>query len=230
MQSTQQVESTNELIKAEIGAKATLLNLGKAIQMKLEHAIKKYLTLESASVQNIQISQSILYYASLFENLHDLTSLPNAHEYVDGYLEDDIFKISHNAKFDIKFISKCWYTDPIQVSNYSVISGISAVEFDSNKEINQVISIHGPDTYRVSIHNNIMLKQEYAHGFGVAKSKLKFALESRFIENHTGVDTNTRMSVKVTQIENPKKLKHKGHLKLPKPIQQSDYNLNKNYK
>ncbi|CAG8775574.1 43256_t:CDS:2, partial [Gigaspora margarita] len=37
MQSTQWVESTNGLIKAEVGAKTTLHNLGKAIQMKLEY-------------------------------------------------------------------------------------------------------------------------------------------------------------------------------------------------
>ncbi|CAG8470633.1 6821_t:CDS:2 [Dentiscutata erythropus] len=36
MQSTQWVEYTNRLIKTEVGAKITLLNLGKAIQMKLE--------------------------------------------------------------------------------------------------------------------------------------------------------------------------------------------------
>ncbi|CAG8683676.1 22444_t:CDS:2, partial [Gigaspora rosea] len=46
----------------------------------------------------------------------------------------------------------------------------SAMEFDSNKEINQVISIHEPNMYRASIHNNIILKQEYVHGFGIAKS------------------------------------------------------------
>ncbi|RIB18752.1 hypothetical protein C2G38_2036645 [Gigaspora rosea] len=104
----------------------------------------------------------------------------------------------------------------------------SAMEFDLNEEINQVISICEPDTYRASIHNNIILKQEYAYGFGVAKSMLKFVLESGlvnefvelitgFIENYTGIDTNKKMIVKVTQIENPKKLKHKGRLKLPKP-------------
>ncbi|CAG8795031.1 27746_t:CDS:2, partial [Racocetra persica] len=118
--------------------------------------------------------------------------------------------VSRNAKFDIKLISKRWYTDPMQASDYSVILGISAVEFDTYEEINQVISI--------------------------PKSGLKFALENRlvdefvglitrFIENYTGVDTNERMTVDVTQIENPKKLKHKGHPKLPKPAQQNDQDL-----
>ncbi|CAG8508493.1 3884_t:CDS:2 [Racocetra persica] len=143
----------------------------------VQDTIKKYLTLESASFQNVQISQSILYHAS-----------------------------------------------------------ISAVEFDTYEEINQVISIRGPDTYRASIYNNIKQNQEYAYGFGVAKSRLKFALENglvdefvgliiRFIENHTGVDTNKRMTVDITQIENPKKLKHKGRPKLPKPAQQNNQDL-----
>ncbi|CAG8792699.1 18267_t:CDS:2, partial [Gigaspora margarita] len=149
----------------------------------------------------------------------------------------DIFKISHNAKFDIKLISKHWYTDPIQAFDYSVILDTSTIEFNTNEERNQVISIREPDTYRASIHNNITQKQEYVHGFGIAKNGLKFALESGlvnkfvelitgFIKNHTGIDTNKRITVKVTQIENPKKLKNKEHLKLPKPAQQSDQDLN----
>ncbi|CAG8852730.1 6478_t:CDS:2, partial [Gigaspora margarita] len=91
--------------------------------------------------------------------------------------------------------------------DYSVISDTSTVEFNINKEINQVISICGPDMYRASIHYNITQKQEYAHSFGIAKSGLKFALESGlvnefvelitgFIENHTvqqsDQDSNTR--------------------------------------
>ncbi|CAG8769188.1 666_t:CDS:2, partial [Racocetra persica] len=101
MQSTQQVESTNRLIKAEVGAKTTLLNLGKAIQIKLEREAQHQRLSEyrntlptrglskSASFQNVQISQSILYCASLFKISSDLTSLPNAHEFTDGYLEDE---------------------------------------------------------------------------------------------------------------------------------------------
>ncbi|CAG8836067.1 7770_t:CDS:2, partial [Racocetra persica] len=71
MQSTQQVESTNGLIKAEVGAKTTLLNLGKAIQIKLE-----------CEAQHQQLSDIKIHY--LLEDFQ----LPNAHEYTDGYLED----------------------------------------------------------------------------------------------------------------------------------------------
>ncbi|CAG8679524.1 2353_t:CDS:1 [Cetraspora pellucida] len=124
----------------------------------------------------------------------------------------------------------------MQASDYSVIPNTSAVEFNIYKEINQVISICKPNTYKASIHNNIKQNQEYAHSFGVIKSELKFALKNRlvnefvglitrFIENHTGIDTNERMTVDVTQIENPKKLKHKEHPKLPKPAQQNDQDL-----
>ncbi|CAG8695496.1 12331_t:CDS:2, partial [Gigaspora rosea] len=129
----------------------------------VQDAIKKYLTLESASVQNIQISQSILYHASLFENSCDLISLPNAYEYADEYFEDE-------------------YNLVLLFDQYK--HNTSAMEFDLNEEINQVISICES-----------------------AKSRLKFALESglvnefvelitEFIKNYTGVDTNKRMTVK----------------------------------
>ncbi|CAG8688445.1 6898_t:CDS:2, partial [Racocetra fulgida] len=109
----------------------------------------------------------------------------------------------------------------MQAADYSVITDTSVVECDANEETNQIISIRGPDMYKASIYKSIIQKQEYAHGFGVAKSGLKFALENglvdefvglitRFIENHTGIDTNERITVDVTQIKNPKKLKHKG--------------------
>ncbi|CAG8540844.1 24060_t:CDS:2 [Dentiscutata erythropus] len=255
IQSTQWVESTNGLIKAELSKYKNVLptkglsSIQSVFFKPVQDAIKEYLILKSASVQNIQISQSILYHTSLFEISYNLTLLLNAHEYMDGYLEDEydalqasleniINMVSHNAKFDIKLISKHWYTDSMQASNYSVIPDTSYMEYDTNEEINQVISIHEPDIYRASIHNNITQKQDYAYGFGIAKSELKFALENvlvnefvglitRFIENHTGVDTNKRMTVDITQIENPKKLKYKGHPKLPKPVQQSNIqNLN----
>ncbi|CAG8776163.1 7543_t:CDS:1, partial [Racocetra fulgida] len=75
------------------------------------------------------------------------------------------------------------------------------VEQDTITEINQVTSIHRPDIIQPSIRTAITQKQEYVHGFGIAKSGLKFAVENelvdefiglitRFIENHTGVDTN----------------------------------------
>ncbi|CAG8473319.1 8956_t:CDS:2 [Racocetra fulgida] len=139
--------------------------------------------------------------------------------------------MSHNAKFDINLISKHWYINPMQASNFSIILGTIAMEFDTNEEINQVIYIHGPDANRASIYASIKQKQEYAHGFGVAKSRLKFALENglvnkfvgliaRFIENHSGVAINERITVDITQIENPKKLKHKGCPKLVNSTQQ----------
>ncbi|RIB21916.1 hypothetical protein C2G38_2175336 [Gigaspora rosea] len=109
----------------------------------------------------------------------------------------NIFKISRNAKFDIKLISKHWYTESMQASDYSVIMGTAASEFDTYEEmnqdtyeeVNQVISIHGPDT-----------------------------TDS---EGHTGVDTTEQTIVDINKIENPKKLKHKGHPKLMGPMQQS---------
>ncbi|CAG8741864.1 3785_t:CDS:2, partial [Cetraspora pellucida] len=117
--------------------------------------------------------------------------------------------------------------------NYSVIEGTDNVEFDENEEMNQLISICGPDTYQASIHTSITQKQEYAYGFGVAKSGLKFALENklvdefvklieRFIGNYTGVDVNNQMTIDVTCIENPKRLKHKGRSKMQKSSENQD--------
>ncbi|CAG8553362.1 21565_t:CDS:2 [Cetraspora pellucida] len=245
MQSIQQVEGTNGLIKTEY--KNTLptqrfSSIQNVFFEPVQNEIKKYLTLESTLVQSIQISQSILYHAYSFE----LTLLLAAHKYTDGYLEDEydalqaslenllnivnhnthlctclyiisngfycrhffsVFKISRNAKFDIKLISKCWYTDLMQASDYSMIEGIVIEKIDSNKQINQLISIHGPNIYQASIHTSIIQKQEYAYDF------------EKFIENHTDIDANNRMTIEVTQIENSKKLKHKGHPKILKSTQ-----------
>ncbi|CAG8821162.1 2732_t:CDS:1, partial [Dentiscutata erythropus] len=66
---------------------------------------------------------------------------------------------------------------------------------------------------------------------------LKFALENglinefvelivKFIENHSGVITNKHVTVNITQIKNPKKLKHKGRPKLFNSIQSILQDLN----
>ncbi|CAG8797722.1 15042_t:CDS:2 [Gigaspora margarita] len=62
-----------------------------------------------------------------------------------------------------------------------------------------------------------------------AKNGLKFAFDNglvnkfaelieKFIENHTNIDVNNQMTIEVTRIENPKKLKHKGCLKISKSM------------
>ncbi|CAG8754442.1 20494_t:CDS:2, partial [Gigaspora margarita] len=126
--------------------------------------------------------------------------LPAMYEYIDGYLENEYnalqaslknlmnivnyeniletCKMSHNVKFDIKFISKRWYTDPIQASDYSLIEGMAIEKLDSNEQINQLILICGSDTYQASIYTSITQKQEYAYGFSIAKSGLKFAFNN----------------------------------------------------
>ncbi|CAG8780890.1 41382_t:CDS:2, partial [Gigaspora margarita] len=232
-----------------------------------QNEIEKYLTSESAFAQNTQIFQSVLYQVSLVETSNNLVSPPKAHEYSEGYLEDEydalqasletiiemvnhenileIWRVSsfdqhihsypyyviiladnthicRNAKFDIKLIPSCWYSNPIQVYNSSPIRGTIA-DHETSIEINQVIFIRGPDIYQPRICKNITQKQEYTHGFGIAKSGLKFAIDNglvdefvglitRFIENHTGINTSQRMEVDITQIENSKKLKHKDIL------------------
>ncbi|CAG8726356.1 25306_t:CDS:2 [Gigaspora margarita] len=295
MQSTQWVKGTNGLIKKEVSAKTTLLNLVKAIQLKLER---------EAQYQRLSEYKNALP----TRGLPSIQSLPNAHEYTEGYLEDEydalqasleniinmvnheniieiwrvslfdqhnhnyphyvilltdnthlciclyiisnsfycrhffnVFKMSRNAKFDIKLISKHWYTESMQASDYSVITSTAASEFntyeemnqDTYEEVNHVISIHGSNTYRARIHTSIVQKQEYVHGFGIAKNGLKFALENSLVNEfiglivrfigHTGVDTTERMMVDVNKIENPKKLKHKGRPKLTGPMQQSAF-------
>ncbi|CAG8499715.1 10935_t:CDS:2 [Gigaspora rosea] len=212
----------------------------------VQDEIKKYLTLESVSVQNIQISQSILYRASLYEIPRDLASLPNAHEYTEGYLEDEydalqasleniINMVNHEdiIEFWIVFLFDQYnhnyphyvvlLTDNTHLCTclYIISNGTAASEFDTYEEmnqdtfeeLNQVTSIHGSDMYEARIHTSIVQKQKYAHGFGIAKSELKFALENglvnefvglivRFIESHTGVDTTERMMVDIDKIAN----------------------------
>ncbi|CAG8823324.1 34757_t:CDS:1 [Gigaspora margarita] len=98
--------------------------------------------------------------------------------------------------------------ESMQVLDYSVIIDTAVSESDIyeemnqdiNEEVNQVIFIHGSDMYQARIHTSIMKKHEYVHGFGIAKSKLKFVLENdlvneiielivRFIESYTSVNT-----------------------------------------
>ncbi|CAG8542881.1 5408_t:CDS:2, partial [Racocetra persica] len=202
MQSTQRVESLNGIIKGEVGAKMTLLNLGKSIQTKLEREaqhqrlseyknalptrglptissvffktiqndIKKFLTLESALVQNIQVSQSILYRAHSVEIPNNLM-LSKAYEYSEGYLENEY--------------------DTLQASLETIVNMVN--QPSTIMEMNHVTSIRGPDILEPI--------DEFV------------GLITRFIENHTGVNANQRMLVDITQIDNPKKLTHKGRPK-----------------
>ncbi|CAG8821564.1 10667_t:CDS:2, partial [Dentiscutata erythropus] len=163
----------------------------------VQNAIKKYLILKSASMQNTQISQSVLYCAYLYEVSNNSILFPSAYEYAEGYLEDkydalqallkniiNIVNCNNILEFDIKLISNCWYIDPIQISNCSIITGTDTadiIEFDTKEEMNQVIAIHKPNIYQASIYACVTQKQEYAHGFGIAKSGLKFALENGLI-------------------------------------------------
>ncbi|CAG8646258.1 14727_t:CDS:2 [Dentiscutata erythropus] len=74
----------------------------------------------------------------------------------------------------------------MQASNCSVIEGTAS---NIDEQMNQLISIHGPDAYQ-AIDKFVELIEE-------------------FIENNTGVDINKQMIIDVTRIENLKKLKHK---------------------
>ncbi|RIB25832.1 hypothetical protein C2G38_403024 [Gigaspora rosea] len=87
-----------------------------------------------------------------------------------------VFKMSCNAKFDIKLIPKRWHADLFREFDSLSIMG-TTIEQDTIEETNQVISIRGPDVVQPSIYKDITQKQEYAHGFGIAKSGLKFAVE-----------------------------------------------------
>ncbi|CAG8477825.1 9185_t:CDS:2 [Scutellospora calospora] len=97
----------------------------------------------------------------------------------------------------------------MQALNYSVIPStsaekfdISAKEFDTYEEINQVISIRRPDMYRASIHKNIKQNQEYAHSFDLetrSKSRqiTKTNTENKYVkenlsQNQANNDTNNK--------------------------------------
>ncbi|CAG8645073.1 6462_t:CDS:2, partial [Racocetra fulgida] len=106
----------------------------------------------------------------------------------------------------------------------------TAAEFDTSEEMNQVTSIRGHNAYQASIHTSITEKQEYAHGFGIAKSGLKFALENglvnefvglivKFIENHSGVATSEHIT----------KLKHKRRSRLLDSAQQNEIEAENEY-
>ncbi|CAG8732858.1 19778_t:CDS:2, partial [Racocetra fulgida] len=82
----------------------------------------------------------------------------------------------------------------MQASDCSVIEGMIS---DIDEQMNQLISIRGPDAYQAI--------DEFVE------------LIEKFIENNTGVDINKQMTIDVTRIENLKKLKHKGRPKIPKP-------------
>ncbi|CAG8645283.1 40999_t:CDS:2 [Gigaspora margarita] len=213
-QSNQWVESMNRIIKSEICAKTMLLNLGNAIQIKLEHEaqhqqlseyknalptqillsilndnVKKYLTLESASIQTIQISQNVLYQACLVESLNNLILPLKAYKYSEGYLEDEYDALQASLEAIVNIVH-CETFDSLLIMD-------TTMEQDTIAETNQVISIREPDVVQSSIYKDIMQKQEYAYGFGIAKSGLKFAIKNglvdefvglvtRFIEYHTG--------------------------------------------
>ncbi|CAG8799882.1 13739_t:CDS:2, partial [Dentiscutata erythropus] len=166
----------------------------------VQNAIKKYLTLESASMQNAQISQSVLYRVYLYEVSNNSTLFPNAHEYAEGYLEDEYNALQASLKNIINMVNRdnileVWRVSLFDRHNYSYshyvillknntylcTDAANIMEFDTNEEMNQVIAIRGPNTYQASIHACVTQKQEYTHGFGIAKSGLKFALENGLI-------------------------------------------------
>ncbi|CAG8570056.1 33702_t:CDS:2, partial [Racocetra persica] len=72
MQSTQQVESLNRIIKDKVSAKMILFNLGKSIQTKLE-----------CEVQHQWLSE----YKNVLPTRELLTI--STHEYLEEYLEDE---------------------------------------------------------------------------------------------------------------------------------------------
>ncbi|CAG8842871.1 43909_t:CDS:2, partial [Gigaspora margarita] len=69
-----------------------------------------------------------------------------------------------------------------------------------------------------NIENQDVEMNQYAHGFGVAKSRLKFALENGLVNEFVGLIS--RFIENLTGIENLKKLKHKRHSKIPKSTSQ----------
>ncbi|CAG8651686.1 14865_t:CDS:2 [Gigaspora margarita] len=93
-----------------------------------------------------------------------------------------------NDAADIDEIEKYLTSESVFAQN-TQISQSTIADHETSIEMNQVISIRGPD-------------QEYTHGFGIAKSRLKFAIDNglvdefvglitRFIKNHTGVNTRS---------------------------------------
>ncbi|CAG8611293.1 13367_t:CDS:2 [Dentiscutata erythropus] len=134
------------------------------------------------------------------------TELPATHEYIDGYLENEYDTLQALLENLVNMVNP---------SDYFMIEGTAVEELDSNEQINQLISIRGPDAYQASIHTSITRKQEYAYVDEFA------GLIEKFIENHTDVDVNNRMMIEVTRIKNPKKLKHKGCPKIPKYAKRS---------
>ncbi|CAG8674184.1 7100_t:CDS:2, partial [Racocetra persica] len=188
--------------------------------------IRQYFLCENSSDHHFKKKANTTYQREKESKKSDLSK---AHEYLERFFEDEydalqalletiinivnqknileiwqhflsIFKMSSNAKFDIKLVFKCWYTDPMQTSNSLLIIG-TIREQSMITETNQVMSIREADIFQSSIHANITQKQEYVHSFGVAKSRLKFAIENslvdefielitRFIENHTGINAN----------------------------------------
>ncbi|CAG8577830.1 12513_t:CDS:2, partial [Gigaspora rosea] len=86
MQSSQWVESMNNIIKSE-------------------DEIEKYLISESAFAQNTQISQSVLYRASLVETSNNLVSPPKAYEYSEGYLEDEYDALQASLETIIEMVN-----------------------------------------------------------------------------------------------------------------------------
>ncbi|CAG8781397.1 5550_t:CDS:2, partial [Gigaspora rosea] len=198
MQSTQQIKSTNGLIKSKVNAKTILLNLVKAIQTKLDcKAQYQRFSEYKNTLPTRELPNLILYYACLFEISSHLTLLPSAHKYIDRYLENKYDALQASFENIMNMVNRNNIFEVWQSFDCSVIMGINIK--------NQDVEMNQP---------RITQKQEYAHGFGVDKSRLKF------IENYTGINANEQMIFDVTHIENPKKLKHKKCSKIPKSTNQ----------
>ncbi|CAG8624634.1 17401_t:CDS:2, partial [Dentiscutata erythropus] len=186
--------------ECNLGVKAQHWYLSKKFsnQPLYDHKIEKYLTSKLVFVQNTQIFQSVLYWAFLVKTSNNLVSPPKAHEYSEGYLEDEYDALQASLETIIKMVN---HENILEIWRVTLpITGTTA-EHKTVIEMNQVISICRPDIYQSKICKNITQKQKY----GIAKSGLKFAIDN---------------DVDITQIENPKKLKHKGHPKGSNSVQQ----------
>ncbi|CAG8782222.1 8837_t:CDS:2, partial [Dentiscutata erythropus] len=215
MQSTQRVESMNSIIKNEVDTKTTLLNLCKTIQTKLDYEAQHQRFSEYRNTlftQGLPSLQSVFFKSIQDEIEKYLTSElafpPKAHKYSEGYLEDEYDTLQASLETIIKMVNyenileiwrlvlKHWYFNPMQESSISPITDTTA-EHET---------------------------QEYAYGFGIAKSGLKFAIDnglvdefvrliSRFIENRTGVRSNFAQqdSLQNLNIEQEKNSRPKKH-------------------
>ncbi|CAG8733185.1 32057_t:CDS:2, partial [Racocetra persica] len=158
--------------------------------LKIDEALKKYLTFEALICQKLQISQSCLYCPY---QINFLTLSQNDYsEYTSGFIEDDYQESRVLLPSMLKLISnqtilEIWhirlFSAPASHNGQYIIVLDNEIQNDkSNSSFDIIEELREPDCFNYEIQQYISKKAEYCQGIGIAKKEVQTALDTGTID------------------------------------------------